>query len=68
MYTVSCHAHVYSGQKAQAVRTRENNGGISSEGFTGLKALGVRDLTYKMAFLSTTVVPAVSALSVDAIH
>ena len=39
------------GVKAQAVR--ENRGGGSSElnsGITGLKSLGVRDLTYKIAF------------------
>lgn len=31
--------------------------GYSEEGITGLKQLGVRDLTYKLSFLGTTVVP-----------
>ena len=31
--------------------------GYESEGVRGLKALGVRDLTYKMAFLACTVTP-----------
>ena len=29
--------------------------GYSQEGVTGLKALGVRDLTYKLAFLAISV-------------
>ncbi|OBZ86512.1 DNA replication licensing factor mcm6 [Choanephora cucurbitarum] len=34
------------------------NEGIASEGVTGLKALGVRDLTYKLSFLACMVQPA----------
>ena len=31
--------------------------GFESDGVRGLKALGVRDLTYRMAFLACTVTP-----------
>ena len=31
--------------------------GHGAEGVTGLKSLGVRDLTYRLAFLATTVTP-----------
>lgn len=31
--------------------------GDESEGVTGLKALGVRDLNYKMAFLACSITP-----------
>lgn len=31
--------------------------GFETEGVRGLKALGVRELSYKTAFLATTVVP-----------
>lgn len=31
--------------------------GHGMEGVTGLKSLGVRDLTYRLAFLATTVTP-----------
>ncbi|EDQ89507.1 uncharacterized protein MONBRDRAFT_25214 [Monosiga brevicollis MX1] len=45
-----------SGNKAAVVRGGGRSGeGYSEEGITGLKALGVRDLTYRMAFLATTV-------------
>lgn len=37
---------------------RRDTAGYSQEGVTGLKALGVRDLTYKLAFLGSTVQPA----------
>ncbi|CEP12622.1 hypothetical protein [Parasitella parasitica] len=42
-------------QRDTTVRSRE---GIANEGVTGLKALGVRDLTYKLSFLACMVQPA----------
>lgn len=35
-----------------------SDGGVASQGVTGLKALGVRDLQYKTAFLGIMVQPA----------
>eukprot|EP00730_Choanoeca_flexa_P020345 TRINITY_DN9942_c0_g2_i1.p1 TRINITY_DN9942_c0_g2~~TRINITY_DN9942_c0_g2_i1.p1 ORF type:complete len:809 (+),score=255.15 TRINITY_DN9942_c0_g2_i1:148-2574(+) len=43
-----------SGLKSSLL-TRSGGDGYSEEGITGLQKLGVRDLTYKMAFLGTTV-------------
>ncbi|ORY81338.1 MCM2/3/5 family-domain-containing protein [Protomyces lactucae-debilis] len=43
------------GVRAEAMRSGNGRGGqegFASEGVTGLKSLGVRDLTYKMAFLA----------------
>eukprot|EP00126_Sphaerothecum_destruens_P004360 Sdes_comp18139_c0_seq1m7613 len=37
---------------------RKQDGGVATEGVTGLRALGVRDLTYKVCFLACTVQPA----------
>ncbi|KAI7850907.1 MCM2/3/5 family-domain-containing protein [Circinella umbellata] len=42
-------------QRDTSTRTRE---GLGNEGVTGLKALGVRDLTYRMSFLACMVQPA----------
>ena len=42
-------------QRDTNVRTSE---GVANEGVTGLKALGVRDLTYKLSFLACMVQPA----------
>lgn len=42
-------------QRDTSTRTRE---GIANEGVTGLKSLGVRDLTYRMSFLACMVQPA----------
>ncbi|KAI7902611.1 MCM2/3/5 family-domain-containing protein [Cokeromyces recurvatus] len=42
-------------QRDTKVRSTE---GIANEGVTGLKALGVRDLTYKLSFLACMVQPA----------
>lgn len=39
----------------QAQGGRREQGGVASQGVTGLKALGVRDLQYKTAFLACTV-------------
>ena len=44
------------------------NEGYESEGISGLKALGVRDLNYRMAFLACAVTssnPRVSLLNVN---
>lgn len=48
------------GQHVQASRDDRNNprgGDAGGSGVTGLKALGVRDLTYRLAFLSCMVLP-----------
>ncbi|KAI9259583.1 DNA replication licensing factor mcm6 [Phascolomyces articulosus] len=42
-------------QRDTSTRTRE---GLGNEGVTGLKSLGVRDLTYRMSFLACMVQPA----------
>ncbi|KAI8819893.1 MCM2/3/5 family-domain-containing protein [Fimicolochytrium jonesii] len=42
--------------------------GFGQEGVTGLKALGVRDLTYKMTFLGAFVRPAEIKNSLSALH
>ncbi|KAJ3172881.1 MCM DNA helicase complex subunit mcm6 [Geranomyces variabilis] len=52
---------------------RADNGGRSKDGFgsegvTGLKSLGVRDLTYKMTFLGCFVRPAEAKTSLSALH
>lgn len=51
------------GVRAEAMRDSRNNprgrdGGLAGEGVTGLKSLGVRDLTYRMAFLACHVTSA----------
>lgn len=45
-----------SGARAESgARFQGGGDGQSMEGLRGLKALGVRDLSYKMAFLACTV-------------
>lgn len=44
------------GVRPMAIRDNQNRSGDAS-GVTGLKALGVRDLTYKLAFLACMVTP-----------
>ncbi|EGD72447.1 DNA replication licensing factor MCM6 [Salpingoeca rosetta] len=46
-----------SGGRTQMEMNGGRREGYSEQGITGLKALGVRDLTYKLAFLATTVQP-----------
>ncbi|KAI9257684.1 MCM2/3/5 family-domain-containing protein [Sporodiniella umbellata] len=41
--------------EAQRDTTARTSGGLGKEGVTGLKALGVRDLTYKLSFLACMV-------------
>lgn len=49
------------GSRVQAVRdTQGNNSDAGGSGVGGLKALGVRDLTYRMAFLANMVTPDMS--------
>ncbi|KAK3669556.1 MCM DNA helicase complex subunit mcm6 [Recurvomyces mirabilis] len=50
------------GTRVQAIRDSQapRGGDAGGTGVSGLKALGVRDLTYRMAFLSTMVTPDVS--------
>ncbi|KAF2772772.1 MCM-domain-containing protein [Teratosphaeria nubilosa] len=47
------------GTKVQAVRDTQapRGGDVGGSGVSGLKALGVRDLTYRMAFLANMVTP-----------
>ncbi|KAI7866660.1 MCM2/3/5 family-domain-containing protein [Spinellus fusiger] len=45
-------------QRDSSTRSKE---GLANEGVTGLKALGVRDLTYRMAFLACMVQPATTS-------
>eukprot|EP00049_Salpingoeca_infusionum_P011179 m.192559 g.192559 ORF g.192559 m.192559 type:complete len:799 (-) comp14858_c0_seq1:250-2646(-) len=44
-----------SGRVQLSQRATQRGEGYSEEGVSGLKALGVRDLTYKLSFLGTTV-------------
>jgi DNA replication licensing factor MCM6 len=46
-----------SGGRVQMSSRGPQRQGYSSEGVTGLKKLGVRDLPYKLAFLGSTVLP-----------
>jgi DNA replication licensing factor MCM6 len=46
-----------AGAQAEPSQRMKNKEGYDMEGVTGLKALGVRDLTYRLAFLATTVSP-----------
>jgi hypothetical protein len=43
------------GARAESAARTKGNEGYESEGVRGLKALGVRDLTYRLAFLCCTV-------------
>lgn len=45
------------GSRVQAVRDQGGNSEAGGTGVGGLKALGVRDLTYRMAFLANMVTP-----------
>ncbi|XP_014781505.1 zygotic DNA replication licensing factor mcm6 [Octopus bimaculoides] len=45
------------GARAETSTRMKGNEGYETEGVRGLKALGVRDLTYKLAFLACTVTP-----------
>lgn len=60
------------GVRAESSARHKGMEGFETEGVRGLKALGVRELSYKSAFLATTVVPsdyrlsAVELLSTDA--
>jgi DNA replication licensing factor MCM6 len=42
--------------------------GFGSDGVTGLKALGIRDLTYRIAFLALFVKPQVERDTLSALH
>lgn len=54
---------------AQKQRSMENNKRRDGfEGVTGLKALGVRDLTYKMSFLGCFIRPLEARNSLTALH
>jgi len=46
-----------SGGRTQMQTRGGQRGGYSQDGVTGLKALGVRDLPYKLAFMASTVLP-----------
>lgn len=54
MYTTHC---LLEGARSETSARLKGNEGYETEGVRGLKALGVRDLTYKMAFLACTVTP-----------
>ena len=59
------------GQSTQAIRDNSNVPRVDSAGgtgVTGLKALGVRDLTYRMAFLACMVTPDTSTPGQSASH
>ncbi|ORY95302.1 MCM2/3/5 family-domain-containing protein [Syncephalastrum racemosum] len=49
-------------QRETSTRVRD---GSTNEGVTGLKALGVRDLTYKMSFLACMVQPATASTNIN---
>ena len=53
-----------SGGRTQMRGNTPRDAGYSQEGVTGLKSLGVRDLTYKLNFLATTVQPADARLGI----
>jgi len=45
------------GNRAESLPAPPDRGNATSEGITGLKSLGARDLTYKLAFLACMVTP-----------
>jgi DNA replication licensing factor MCM6 len=45
------------GNRAESLPAPPDRGNLNSEGISGLKALGARDLTYKLAFLACMVAP-----------
>ena len=45
------------GVRPEATRDNKNAAGVGGGGVTGLKSLGVRDLTYRLAFLACMVTP-----------
>eukprot|EP01135_Chromosphaera_perkinsii_P005821 Nk52_evm10s367 gene=Nk52_evmTU10s367 len=55
-------------EKTSDYQGRRQDGGFSTDGVVGLKATGVRDLTYKVCFLACTVQPADSKNSVTNIR
>ena len=46
---------IITGARAETGSRVKGSSGYDTEGVRGLKALGVRDLTYKMAYLACTV-------------
>lgn len=55
-----------SGARAETSTRVKGGEGQESEGVRGLKALGVRDLTYRLAFLACTVLPSSARVSITA--
>lgn len=54
----------FSGTRSEtSAKVSRGTDGYETEGVRGLKTLGVRDLTYKMAFLACTVTPTNSRVS-----
>ncbi|PHH55601.1 DNA replication licensing factor MCM6 [Ceratocystis fimbriata CBS 114723] len=56
------------GQRAYAMRDGNRTDEAGGEGVTGLKALGVRELTYRMAFLACTVSPQIVGADMQTIN
>ncbi|KAI9197487.1 MCM2/3/5 family-domain-containing protein [Polychytrium aggregatum] len=61
----------FSGTRTHSVRDEQGGkprDGYAADGVSGLKALGVRDLSYKMAFLASFVQPAEAKDALSALH
>lgn len=55
-----------SGLRAEAPsRSRRRGMGNEQEGVTGLKALGVRDMNYKLAFLACNATASVASVRIQ---
>lgn len=62
---VQCESAVFSGSARVETSTKVKTGdGYSSEGVSGLKALGVRDLNYRLSFLACSVQSSKAGVSV----
>jgi len=57
LFVDTCNAWLAAGARAESSTRLRGGESQNLEGVRGLKALGVRDLNYRMAFLACTVIP-----------
>lgn len=61
---ITCCLLSHTGARAETSAKVSSNQGYENEGVRGLKALGVRDLNYRMAYLACTVTSTNARVSV----
>lgn len=59
---------IFTGVRTESSARHKGREGFETEGVRGLKALGVRELSYKTAFLATTVIPSDVKVNLTAIN